>query len=179
MTTIHWHPPWHFKVVLWYTLVTSWWQAMTPDPPNRSILMTVWITHLSPFLSVMRLCLLAFMSRLRFPTMLSMQLSSAKQRVWDWMLCRQMGHSSFFLRHCLMQWQQKLWAQFRMTACGGHKGLRNYHMVYLTYSVSTIFWTSIKGFTKVINITWLIYIQEVFMCLGYIRTNITNESTEV
>lgn len=65
----------------------------------------------------MRVCRLAFMSRLRFSTMLLMQLSRARQRVWDWMACRQMGHSSFFLRHCLMQWQQKLWAQFRMTAC--------------------------------------------------------------
>lgn len=75
------------------------------------------MTHLSPFLSVMRVCRLDFMSRLRFSTMLSMQLSRARQRLWDWMARRQMGHSSFFLRHCLMQWLQKLWAQFRMTAC--------------------------------------------------------------
>lgn len=84
---------------------------------NYGIPMTLQVTHLSPFLSVMSVCRLAFMSRLRFSTMLLMQLSKARQRVWDWMACRQMGHSSFFLRHCLMQWQQKLWAQFRMTAC--------------------------------------------------------------
>lgn len=80
-------------------------------------MMRLRVTHLSPFLSVMSVCRLAFMSRLRFSTMLLMQLSRARQRVCDWMGCRQMGHSSFFLRHCLMQWQQKLWAQFRMTAC--------------------------------------------------------------
>lgn len=78
--------------------------------------MTLLITHLSPFLSEISVWRLAFISRLKFSTMLSMQLSSARQRVWDWMACRQIGHSSFFLRHCLMQWLQKLWAQFRMTA---------------------------------------------------------------
>ena len=46
-----------------------------------------------------------------------MQLSRTREGVLDLMSFRQMGHSIFRFIHSLMQKEQKLWAQFKVTAC--------------------------------------------------------------
>lgn len=65
----------------------------------------------------MRTLLLSFTSELRRSTILLMQLSRTSELVLDSMSFRQMGHSIFRFIHSLMQKEQKLWAQFRVTAC--------------------------------------------------------------
>lgn len=73
------------------------------------------VTHLSPFLSLINVRRLSLMSALRFSTMRSMQLSRTRERVWDMMVCQQMGHLSLRFLHSRMQCWQKLWAQFSVT----------------------------------------------------------------
>lgn len=75
-------------------------------------------THLSPFRPLIRLRRCSFISTSSFSTILFMQLSSTRERVFDLISCLQIGHSTLRFVHSLIQQEQKLCAQFRVTACG-------------------------------------------------------------
>lgn len=53
-----------------------------------------------------------------------MQLSRTTERVCENRFCLQMGHSSFRFLHWFIQCEQKLWAQFNVTACGKQKHIQ-------------------------------------------------------
>lgn len=74
-------------------------------------------THLSPFRSLMRDRRRCFVSSSKFSTSLSIQLSRTSDRVLDDIFPLQIGHSNLRFIHSLMQYEQKLCAQFKVTAC--------------------------------------------------------------
>lgn len=60
-------------------------------------------THLSPFRSLIRVRRCSFISTSRFSTILSMQLSSTRERVFDLISCLQIGHSTLRFVHSSIQ----------------------------------------------------------------------------
>lgn len=60
-------------------------------------------THLSPFRSLIRVRRCSFISTSSFSTILSMQLSSTRERVFDLISCLQIGHSTLRFVHSLIQ----------------------------------------------------------------------------